>query len=260
MVESTISLSYLELKQRVGRFLGYDRDSTKWTDEQLDDIEESILSGLRQFYYPPVDYQWRFLSPNRTLVTAASDASYDLPDDFGSLSGTHLTFQSDYQTLFVEVTGESRIRKHRQSGEGNGRPMLAAIVPIELTAANSATAGQRFKVELWPTPDAVYTLEYRCEVIPFSLTDARIYPYGGAVHAETILESCLSAAERHINNEKGVHWQTFMSELLPASIQKDKQLSPRIYGYMDDSRNKINSGGLHSQSDYYVTVNGVMPE
>lgn len=254
MSESTLSLSYLELKRRVARYLGYDTDDTQWSTEQSNEIADVILSGLRQFYYPPIAYDWRFLKPNATLNVTSAAEDYDLPDDFGSLCGSYLTFPSETQMLYVEVTGEYRIRINRQSGLTSGRPQLAAVVPKIVSSPGQA--GQRFQIMFWPKPDKNYTLAYQYEVIPYSLTDNRIYPYGGAVHAETILQSCLAAAELHIEREHGAQHERFM-ERLKASIKKDQQLSPRILRaptYEDFEYDRSDYRG-----SYIATVNGLDP-
>jgi len=254
MSESTLSLSYVELRRRVGRYLGYDRNPAQWTTAESQDVTDVILSGLRQFYAPPVEHDWRFLKVNAELDLVAGQGDYDLPDDYGSLGSEFLTYPSNTQSIFVQVTDEPKIRILRQSPTGTRRPELAAVRP----KITDGSTGQRFEILFWPVPDAVYTLTYVYEALPYSLSDNRIYPYGGEAHAETILQSCLAAAELHIREEKGPQWQTFM-ERLQASIRKDKQLAPRNHGQARNTRNYFRSDVEPTRGSYIVTVNGEMP-
>jgi len=74
MAESTLSVTYAELKAEIGVFLGFVRDSQNWTDDENADIEAIIKRGLRQFYAPPplsaedAPYVWSFLKPVTTLI------------------------------------------------------------------------------------------------------------------------------------------------------------------------------------------------
>jgi len=69
MAESTLSVTYAELKIEVGVFLGFERDSQIWTNDETADVEAIIKRGLRQFYAPPpitgqdAPYIWSFLKP-----------------------------------------------------------------------------------------------------------------------------------------------------------------------------------------------------
>lgn len=243
MSESTLSISYSELRRRIGRYLGFSRDPDDWDSDESEDVADVLLSGLRQFYAPPIEHDWSFLKPVRELSLVAGDDDYDMPDDFASLVGDCMTFPSDTQALFVRITGEQMIRQLRQSGVSTGRPQYVAIVPT--VVSTPASEGQRFEAQFWPTPDQSYTLEYKSEIIPYSLvsteTSSRIHPYGGAVHAETILQSCKAAAELHMNRERGVEWEAFLDRL-KASIRKDIQLSPRYHGYNGNLSHGLSTG------------------
>jgi len=74
MAESTLSVTYAELKIEVGVFLGFERDSQVWSNDETADVEAIIKRGLRQFYAPPpitgqdVPHIWSFLKPVTTLI------------------------------------------------------------------------------------------------------------------------------------------------------------------------------------------------
>jgi hypothetical protein len=48
------------------------------------------------------------------------------------------------------------------------------------------------------------------------------YLYGGSDHSETILYSCLSEAERRVDDEKGPMWERFQ-ECLASSVMFDSR-------------------------------------
>ena len=74
MSESTLKITFSELKSEVGRYLDLDRDSDNWTADELADVTEIIKRGLRQFYFPlktdpnKPAHRWNFLRPSATLT------------------------------------------------------------------------------------------------------------------------------------------------------------------------------------------------
>ena len=78
MTESTLSVSYDDIKQAIAYFLGYGIDSTKWTTPQTNLMDIIIKRGLRKFYRPQrifedeLSHRWSFLNPTTTLTTIAS--------------------------------------------------------------------------------------------------------------------------------------------------------------------------------------------
>jgi hypothetical protein len=251
----SLSITYNELQQAIGRYLGYgriygpDNGTEEWAD-----IEDCIKSGLRQFYAPPPvenssrSHHWSFLRPVTALSLIAGIADYDMPDDFGGLNGV-LTYPDWTASKPVIVSSESDIRTVRQIRPQTGKPTHAAIRP---KASDGATE-QVFEMIVWPTPDTDIELAYRYYVLPNTLSGENPYPYGGAAHSETILESCLSIAEQRLNDQKAIHWEKFLQRLA-ASIQIDtKTTGADFLGYNADR-----SDGGHVKRDRFdcVTVNG----
>lgn len=237
MGESTLSITYLDLKQAVARFLGFGRDPALWTSDQAADIEAVVESGLRQFYNPPPlpqlgnkSHSWSFLHPVTTLSTSAGEGDYTLPDDFGGIEG-HLTFEPDKSYEPIIVTGEARIRTWRQLETSTGIPTHAAVRP-----ADSAATGQRFELLLHPTPDAAYTLTYRYAALPGKLENDSDYPLGGMAHAETVLQSCLAVAEQRLEEDGGTRQHELFLQRLAGSIRTDQGANrPEYLGYNGDA-------------------------
>ena len=102
----------------------------------------------------------------------------------------------------------------------SGTPQFAAVQPV----APTASAGQRFQVQFWPTPTAC-TLKYQYRVRVDKISSSNPYPYGGTDHSETILESCLAKAESRVEESQGVHKAEFM-ERSTALAERVKSAEP----------------------------------
>ena len=72
MSESTLAVSRTDLRAAVGFYLGYTRTSSNWTTEAAAQIDDSVLSGVRRFYFPETGYVWKFLYPASTLTLNAA--------------------------------------------------------------------------------------------------------------------------------------------------------------------------------------------
>lgn len=256
MAESSLALGYPELTAEIGWALGYGRGPT-WDSDKTTHIENILKEGVQQFYYPPplpgeaVPHQWTFLRPIVSFNTVDGDYDYDLPDDFSGIEGD-LTFDPGDGYLPVRLVGEADIRKLRQPADTptSGRPLMAAVRPL----TSDGTDGQRFELILHPTPDGVYTLNYRTQAIFSKLTTTNPYPLGGAVHARTVLKSCLAAVEDSTEKVRGTAWKSFV-EALQHSVQHDRSQSPRNLGYNGDYSSE--RGKITYDRVSQVTYNGV---
>jgi hypothetical protein len=168
------------------------------------------------------------------------DGNYDLEDDFGSIIG-NLVIESENYKPDIVIVGEGKIRSLRQSGAltAQSNPVFAAVRPKEHT---DTTTGQRFEIMFYPLPDDVYTISYKMGILPQMLVDTTLeYPYGGAMHAETLRAGCVAAAEEQENGNRLDGRPTYdkkklFEERLAASIALDKnQLGIDFYGYNGDN-------------------------
>ena len=229
MAESTMSETFATLAKSVGRFLGYQTNFANWTTAQADEIDECVQRGIRRFYRA---HNWRFLRPSTTLTTTASDSDQDLPDNFGHIIGdlTYAASVSWHKT--IKVVPEESLRALQQGHSSlTGKPLYAAVRPKTTTGAT----GQRWEILFYPTPDAAYVLGYQYQIMPDEIDRTTYtYPYGGMMHAEAILESCLAVAEEMLDDEIGLHNAKYQ-EALAASVRQDNQAQPEYYGYNGDS-------------------------
>lgn len=261
-MESSLSLKLSDLEAEVGLFLGYGRgedfDDTPWSDHQAAAIASCVRSGLRQFYFPPplqgAVHEWSFLKPTATLTLASGDTTVDLPDDFGGLEGPLAVFAEDAtRPWIVPVTG--LVRQVTGDGTETGYPKYAEIEPLKGTGSQRSS---RYRLAFWPTADEDYTIKLKYSILPEALTGDRPYAYGGAPHAETILESCLAIAEERLDDMQGVHKAKFAERLL-ASLHQDRKARPQALGYnADRSDGSARGWRRRRDSDFTVTFDDVV--
>jgi len=227
----TLAVKYHDIRDAVGHYLGYGRSD--YSQDQLADIEACIESGLRQFYNPPpvgegIAHRWSFLQPTASLQLAADQDDYDLPEDLGGITGS-LTYPAQQAKPPIVLTSEAAIRRLRGSRLTVGPPRRAAVRP----KATDGQVAQGYELMVWPTPQSEVDICYQYYVQPHKLSSANPYPYGGPLHGETVMQSCLAAAELRLNDIKGPHWQQFM-ERLAASVLADRINGPDNLGYNAD--------------------------
>lgn len=252
-------INYHQLQEEIGRYLGYGRDITSYdsSSDEYKDVESAIQSGLKQFYSPPplADgglHSWSFLKPETTLSFDVDNTSgnYMLPDDFGGFA-SDMTYEPTVSLDTIKLVGEQEIRKLRQTKPLKGLAKYVAVVPI----ASDGQSRQGLSANFWPIPDRAAILSYCYYVQPGEIGEDNPFPYGNDAHSETILESCLAVAELRLNDEKGIHHNTFM-ERLAASIQYDRKTSGiNYFGYNGDSSDLL----AQSKKDRIgiVTIGGI---
>ena len=184
-------------------------------------------------------------------------AAYSLPASFAGIEGP-LTYDPSESLLAspIEIVSEFQVRSLLARSTDTGMPRYAAIRPKAITT-NTATA---YEILFYPTPDDAYVLYYRYRVNMTVLSSTNTYPAGLQPYAETLLESCLAAAERMRDNKEGLHSQRFR-ELLASAVSADRMAScPQTLGisaeYSDVADVDVYSYPPY-RGDYTVTYNGV---
>lgn len=119
MAESSLSLTYSQLRQQVAHFLAYGLSESAWTDGKKEVIDLVIQSGIRQFYHPPIvagtSHQWSFLRPTTTMIVgpAVSGTLVNAPVLHGghlaTIVATEAIFDSDVANAYI-VFDESQNR------------------------------------------------------------------------------------------------------------------------------------------------------
>jgi len=261
MPESSLSFGYDNLLLAVGDFLGFRRDVTAYSADEISQCDRAIDAGYRRFLNPPAvldhmtgrmsAHQWSFLHLTGTQATAAADYDYDLPANYGFPEGPVAFAEGEGFGALIQ-RNEAQIRAYRQNITSTGRPIYFAVRAKVMAAADGV--GQRFELLLHPTPGGEYNLVYPYHVVVDSVKDMS-YPYGGAQHTETIRQACLAAAEE-AEDEEGIHNKRFL-ECLTASISADRRQGSANFGYNGDHSDR---GGLGKyERTAGVTVYGLEP-
>lgn len=208
MPESSVAIELLELQAEIGFFLGFTRGEhyggQTWNRHKQAAIDSCIASGLHKFYFPPIlpgdtrAHDWSFLKPEASLTLESGTSAVILPGDFGGLAGELvLSSPTGQRATPVPIVSLGMIERYRSAADDQtGTPEAAAIAPVKGTTRER---GQQFQLQVYPTADADYVFLMAYTLAPNVLTAQHPYPYGGPVHRETILESCLAVAESRLD-------------------------------------------------------------
>ena len=226
MANSTLEAAFNDLQGDIGFFFGWGRGPLFgdgfWDEQKQNTIDRCTKGGLRDFYF--CGYPWSFLRPTCSLDHPVGNQFIYLPDDFGGFEGplTINTTSTTTQPWRVEWRNEGEIRRmYSTTPQAQGPPMYATQNPIKGTEAQRGT---RWQLMVFPLADQDYTLNATYYVNPDYLSGAFPYAYGGPQHSETLLEACLSKAEKLGDDQATTHSMEF---------QRKMQESQRI-----DARNR----------------------
>lgn len=222
-----------------GAFLGWGRDTTKWTEKKAQDVKACGQTMLRKFYFQALldprdsSHNWTFLKPVADIPILSGGATAALPDDFGGFEGKVTVSQTGVTGGFwpVNLVSEEMIRvQYAAAPTYTGRPLVAAEQQIKGT---SPTRSNRSQLIVFPTPDVDYVLHVPYYILPDYLTVTNPYPYGGAAHAETMKAGMRAAAELFLDNMPGPEAANYM-QCLAASIAYDRRHQPKTLGVNTD--------------------------
>jgi len=262
MTLSTLTIQWSDLMNYVAVYLGTGRESDPsdpqvWDADTTSLVNEQVQAGYRQKLWPPPlpgerkSHEWSYMRTFRKLVTVVDRGSYTLPDDVSSVIGS-ITFETGEGTTPLVRVKLDKIMRNRQHDRGSGTPRMYTVVQMPDVDGH----GQIRELLMWPEPDSEYNLRYQCYLNPNALSSTSPYPICGAMHSETLKQSCLAAAELHVEHEKGEHWDRFM-ERLSASVYLDRQTtSPDSLGYCGSNRPGRSRASERASSSYYVTLDG----
>jgi hypothetical protein len=134
MAESTISVTYTQLRRIVGRAVGYDRDPSAWTSGKAymaTDVDDCIRSGLSRFY---AEKDWGFLRMADLLVPLyAPYSTGTVTIVAGAVTGSGTTFPTWAADGDLVVDGLA----HRVSTRGGNTALTLADTTVSATAGSS---------------------------------------------------------------------------------------------------------------------------
>lgn len=227
----TLAVGYPQLRNIVRRFLGYNE---QMTEEQSDEVDEYIQSGLRQFYYPPAteahpeSYEWSFLHGGASIVTTKGVQSVTVPNSVGRVRGQLNCIDLGNRNPPILIVGEAEIdARASRSNFAQGVPIMACLRHKPTFGAS----GQAKELSFFPIPDDNYTYAFQLESDPAPLSESNPLPLGGMKHSELLTESCLAIAEQRANDEIGIHTERFKA-LLETAIKHDRMMGAEWFGPM----------------------------
>jgi len=266
MAESTLNLTYSQLKSEIGHFLGFGRGAdageTAWNTRQSRTIEDCLKSGLSMFYFPTplpgesTSVEWSFIKPTRSFSLLSGATELELPDDFGGMDGDVRLLESGRFAIPIrQVTEQMILQKRFAVPDMTGQPLMCAV---ETPSKTNATRSQRSKMIFFPTADQDYTVEFQYYLQPDTLSTSFPYALGGAVHAETIKAAVKAAAEMHQDNERGTMYELFV-ERMKASVSLDNRNKAQYFGYNGDPSYNAGRARYVDRVQGPATYNGVTP-
>ncbi|GIW60065.1 MAG: hypothetical protein KatS3mg087_1131 [Patescibacteria group bacterium] len=235
---TALAVTFDDLRRELGRFVGWGRDFTKWTEDQKTDAQDIIKSALRRIYWPTdtnlgvVDYQWSFLQATAVIGGVSGQDTYELPEDFGDVVGkVHFKNQQAYPP--IDVISASDMLRLKSRFVVNGIPKNAAFLPNRTDGSYE----QKWVMMVYPTPQADYEFWFRYNISPnYLLSEDRQYPIGGAQFSELFIEGVLAVAEEKLLDAPGLHSERFQLELASAIKRDSRGNIAETLGYVDDPR------------------------
>ncbi len=184
-----------------------------------------------------------------TSVTVASAASFQLarPEialdaTFDSVSNdSDLTYYPSAESWYppVKWRHDATIRHLEGTNPEFDRPVFYSV----RTVSFDPTVGSRKVLALYPAPDKVYTLRVPMILRPVLLDAVNLYPIGGEVLAQVMLEACLASAEVNFEEREHVHEKRFM-ELIGLAIREDQERSSPTSLGADNPRSERRQFGI----------------
>lgn len=251
------------LLRLTGEEMGYGGNANAWTYGDAVKVNEALRDGLRTFYNPqPINneqygHQWNFLKMQHEMTLQADVYEYELPPTFAIYDGI-ITYPPGSETYYpaIDITNPESIRRNLQSSNlSTGRPFVGAYEAV----STDESRGTLWKLLIWPVPDQAYPILVRWRINPDNLDTNQELPYGGPPHAQTLIASCLAAAERR-TGEGNVRKAEY-ERLLRTSISHDRmQGAPDFMGYIGDRSDRwydeYGSGDLHDYDQNLITHSG----
>jgi hypothetical protein len=257
------------LRREVCVKIGYNADQRLLNRSERSYVDSIIESGIMQFCnaaYPTVPmipsdsngegrvdqpieidadkeakrkppYNWSFLHVIHELTTESGKSSYELPSDFGSWIGEPTTSRSGGK---LAIARENHIRQLQSSSPESGTPKYCATRRSSIGGSRKQTT----ELILYPTPDAIESIQVEYKALPESLTASSPYPVGGTEHAETVLASCFYVLAQRTG--QGIEQAILhLRDRLTASIVIDRaSAKPTTDGVWVDDDGRFNAAYL----------------
>lgn len=171
-----------------------------------------------------------------TSITIATASSYQLARPEIPLDASFDAVANDSDLTYypspdewyppVKWRHDSTIRQLEGNNPEFDRPVFYSV----RTTTFDPTVGSRKVLVLYPAPDQVYTLRVPMILRPVLLSETNLYPIGGEMLSQCILEACLASAEHNFEERENTHERRFQ-ELIGLAIRDDQdRRSPTSLG------------------------------
>lgn len=257
---TTFDVNKKYLKRLIGRAMEFGPHPGLWNHSQLITVNDILRAGLRNFYTPQVlpgekhAHSWSFLKPSYTLALVAGKYIYPMPPSFVAVRGEvrYAPGTNAYRPV-VQVTYPERVLGLLEVSTGAYYgPLMVAFRVSE----SSGPHGTTWEMLIAPTPSGDERIQIPFEMSPYQLDDEAELPIGGAIHAQTVIESCLAEAERVRGLGENVHQQQFMFRL-QSSVSFDRQATcPLTVGVSHDDSDLLGDEivyGEYHGIDYHLS-------
>lgn len=165
---------------------------------------------------------------NDTSVTVAAGATYrlgrpeiEMDSAFDAVANdSDLTYYPSAESWYppVQSRHDSTIRKLEQGNPDFDRPVFYSV----RTTRFDPTVGSRKVLAMYPTPDQAYSMRVPMILRPTMIDGTNMYPVGGEVLSQAILEACLAAAEHNFEEREHVHEKRFQ-EMIAMAVRNDQE-------------------------------------
>lgn len=184
-------------------------------------VDQPLISDAEKEFKRKPPHNWSFLHKVHDISTIVGESNYEMPEDFGAWIGEPTTTRAGGK---IAIARENHIRQlhgiEQEKRRVERARLLADVYDVateqQLNAEDKAefnaallalsagkpkycatrkssiggTSKQTTELILYPTPDAIETIQVEYKAIPPALGDQSQYPAGGTEHAETVLASC----------------------------------------------------------------------
>lgn len=212
--------TFENLYKPVSRFLG---TGDTPTGDDLSRAKDLVNRGYRRALG---EHEWSFMQAIGTLTTINGKYSYWLPDDFERMFAGVIAF--DLNDVYPDIIERSwqQLQSKRAEISETTTPRYFAID----SGIYSKTAGTRYSVSLYPTPEIAYILHYPYIFDPPEMADADDRIVGTGDFSNAVLACSLAEAET-TEDEKIGPQEVKAQRVLATTIQKDITKVPSFLGY-----------------------------
>lgn len=242
---------YRDLQETVCKHVGWGRDLTKLSDDELADVKDAVKRGYKQFLEPSCKkypgHRWSFLSPQLDLSLSKGEAEYLLEFGQGSIIGNLFFKEAGFPPIVCDV-GESRIHNYRGISDVSGPPRMATVKTVK-------TIDSKLEKHLlvYPKPDRDYDVFFKYYFFAPVLSEATDEVFGSEYYGEEIIESCLAVADRDINDRNDIHQEQY-EKMLEDAIYRDLQSMPQHLGFAGDTgvygRDRVERREVNNNCEY----------